>query len=201
MKIIQVKHDIQDIYDVLNNRFFNSLSPIEYGKAVQSAAESFVSYEINKILGAELLIDVSQNPDLVLEFEYSNNGPGFDRLLVTKKLRIQIKFRQVDGREYYSRQVHFENTRRHSEKNKNASSESGHVRYSNNEFDYVIVILCHIKNGVRQNCENWSYSLISSSQLEDPKVAGYCMKHIPSTLLYENRCDNIYDLADKLIKL
>lgn len=198
MKIKSNTFNYQDVKSFLDNRYINSLSCLEYGKAVQSAAEEYVTYNLNKFLGDELLIDVSKNPDLILEYNYSNNGPGFDRIYVVTKKRIQIKFRQVDGKEYYSRQIHFENTRRHSTKNKNSSAESGLVRYSVDEFDYVLVILCHIKNGIRTNCEDWSYSLISSSQLEDVNNKGYCVKHIPSSIIFENKCDNIYMLADKI---
>ena len=109
--------------------------------------------------------------------------------------------RQVNGKTPYSRQAHFENTRRQSAKNKNKSAESGLVRYSVSEFDYVLVVLCHIVNGDRNHYTNWSYSLIESSKLEDVNNQGYCVSHIPSALLLENKYDNIYMLTNKLKNL
>lgn len=198
MKINPISYDYQDVISTLDNPFIQSLSPIEYGKAIQTAVEEYVSYNVNSIAGEEILVDVSQDPLLTEKYQYSNNGPGFDRLLLPKCLRIQHKLRQVDGKTPYSKQVHFENTRRHSSKNQNKSSESGHVRYSLTEFDYVLVVLCHIIDGKRQNYQDWSYSLISSSKLKDVNNKGYCLPNIPSALLLENKYDNIYMLTSKL---
>ena len=106
--------------------------------------------------------------------------------------RIQIKFRQVDGKTPYSKQVHFENTRRHSVKNNNRSAESGHVRYSVSEFDYVCVVLCHIFDGYRTKYTNWSYSLIESYKLEDVNNQSYCLPNIPSALLLKNKWNGVW---------
>jgi hypothetical protein len=187
-----------DIINALSNPFINSLSPLEYGKAVQSAVEEYVTFKVNEIAEKEILLDVSSNEDLIEEFNYKNNGPGFDRLISDSKKRIQIKFRQVDGTEPWSRQVHFENTRRHSKKNNNSSSKSGLVCYSVSEFDYIILVLCHIKDGVRQNFHEWSFSLILVEDLEDVNNPGYCLPKIPSQIILRNYLENIYLLTESL---
>lgn len=198
MKINSISYNYQDVISTLDNPFIKSLSPLEYGKGVQTAVEEYVSHNVNSIANEEILVDVSRNPFLIEQYQYSNNGPGFDRLLLPKCLKIQNKLRQVNGKTPYSKQVHFENTRRQSTKNQNKSSVSGLVRYSVTEFDYVLVVLCHIVDGERQNYEDWSYSLISSSELEDVNNKGYCLPHIPSALLLQNKYDNIYMLTSKL---
>ena len=201
MKINQLEYTHKDVISMLDNPFIQSLSPLEYGKAIQTAVEQYVTNTINSLAEETLLIDVSKDNQLMVEYNYGNNGPGFDRLHLPSKKRIQIKLRQVDGKTPYSRQAHFENTRRHSAKNKNKSAESGHVRYSVSEFDYVLVVLCHIVDGVRTHYTNWSYSLVTSSELEDVNNEGYCVSHIPSALLLENKYDNIYMLTNKFKNL
>ena len=74
-------------------------------------------------------------------------------------------------------------------------------KIKNSEFDYVLVALCHIVNGQRKHYTDWSYSLISSVKLEDVNNKGYCLPHIPSALLLENKYDNIYMLTNKLKNL
>jgi hypothetical protein len=201
MKINMLDYTHEDVISMLENPFIQSLIPIEYGKAIQTAVEEYVTNIVNNGLEEKILVDISKNIELVEEFQYLNNGPGFDRLLLPSKKRIQIKFRQVDGKTPYSKQVHFENTRRHSVKNNNRSAESGHVRYSVSEFDYVCVVLCHIFDGYRTKYTNWSYSLIESYKLEDVNNQSYCLPNIPSALLLKNKYDNIYMLTNKLLNL
>jgi hypothetical protein len=198
MKIKELKYSHEDVISMLENPFIQSLNPLEYGKAIQTAVEQYVTNTINSISEKNLLVDVAKDSKLVEEFQYVNNGPGFDRLHLPTKKKIQIKLRQVDGKTPYSKQAHFENTRRHSAKNKNESAKSGLVRYSVSEFDYVLVVLCHIVNSERIHYTNWSYSLVESSKLEDVNIQGYCVSHIPSALLLENKYDNIYMLTNKL---
>jgi hypothetical protein len=198
MKVNELNFDYSDIISALENPFICSLTPLEYGKAIQTAVEEYITYNVNLLSEYKMLEDVSKNEILIKEYSYSNNGPGFDRLLLPQKLKVQLKLRQVDGKTSTSKSVHFENTRRHSKKNKGTASNTGLVRYSISEFDYVIVCLCHIKNGIRKKYNEWSYSLISSSELEDVNNLGFCLPHIPSALLNQNYCDNIYMLTNKL---
>lgn len=201
MKINHLDYTYQDVISALENPFIRSLSPIEYGKAVQTAVEEYVSQKINFIAEENILVDVAKDSQLLVEYNYSNNGPGFDRLHLPTRKKIQIKLRQIDGTTPFSKQVHFENTRRHSEKNQNNSAKSGHIRYSVSEFDYVLVVLCHIQNGLRKDYKEWSFALIESSKLEDVNNKGYCLPHVPSYLLSENKYDNIYMLTNKLLNL
>ena len=187
MKIKNVEFTYHDVLDALNNPFINNLTPLEYGKAVGTAVEEYVSHNVNEIGQENILIDISKDSNLIIEYKYSNNGPGFDRLHFLSKKKIQIKLRQVNGKTPFSKQVHFENTRRHSVKNQNSSAKSGLVRYGVSEFDYVLVVLCHIIDGERKKYTEWSYSLISSSDLEDVNNKGYCLPHIPSSLLLQNK--------------
>ena len=90
------------------------------------------------------------DPELDTDCPYintDNNRPGFDIVVRgadgTLK-RVQSKLRQVKGTTDFSRQTHFETTRRHSEKNKGASADSGHVAYSSDEFDYVMITLVNV---------------------------------------------------------
>lgn len=198
MKVNPLSFDHNDVIKTLENKFICSLSPIDYGKAIQTAVEEYVTYMVNLISEKTLLIDIAKNPQLIIDYLYANNGPGFDRLFLPGNIKIQIKLRQVDGKTPYSKQVHFENTRRHSTKNKNKSAESGHVRYAVSEFDYVIVVLCHIVDGERTHYTNWTYSLVSSEELQDVNNEGYCLSKIPSGLLFKNKYDNIYMLTNKL---
>jgi hypothetical protein len=198
MKVNHLSFTYDDVVSTLENPFIRSLSPLEYGKAVQTAVEEYVTYNVNLIAEERILVDVSKDPQLMEQYEYSNNGPGFDRLHLPTRKKIQIKLRQVDGKTPFSKQLHFENTRRHSEKNKNSSADTGLIRYSLSEFDYVLATICHIVDGQRTDFKQWSYSLISSGELEDVNNKGYCLPHIPSSTLYKNKFDDIYMLTNKL---
>lgn len=108
MEINPISFNYKDVVSALENPFIRSLSPIEYGKAVQTAVEEYVGYNVNLIAGEDLLVDVAKDPELMVEYQYANNGPGFDRLHLATKKKIQIKLRQVNGKTPYSKQVHFE---------------------------------------------------------------------------------------------
>lgn len=201
MKVNASEYEFKDILSLLKNPFIQSLEPLSYGKAIQSAVEEYVTTTINSICKENILLKVEDDDRLIEKFQYSNNGPGFDRLLKNSLEKIQIKFRQVNGKTPFSKQIHFENTRRHSEKNKNNSADTGLIRYGINEFDYAIIVMCHIVDGVRTKFDEWSFSLIKSESIEDVNNRGYCLPKIPSHLLLQNKYDNIYMLADKLKSL
>jgi hypothetical protein len=167
---------------------------------IQSADEQYLEMKIKEIVGKEIIINPLVNEGLIVEYNYKNNGPGFDRLLISKlgNKRIQIKFRQVDGKTPYSKQTHFSNTRRHSKKHVGKSDSTGMITYSKNEFDYVLVILCHLKDGVRTNYVNWSFSLVPSEELVDVNNNSFLLPNIPSDKLYKYKCDDIYILTEKL---
>jgi len=187
----------KDIITILDNSFISQLSNTEYGKMIQCAAEEYVEFKVNEINGDDLLINVNTSKQLIEQYNYRNNGPGFDRLTKNGK-RVQIKFRQVLGKTPYSQQTHFSNTRRHSKKNKGHGDETGMITYRNDEFDFVLVILCHIKDGIRTNYKEWSFSLIPIDELMDVNNDSFLLPNIPSDRLYKYKCECIYMLTTKL---
>jgi hypothetical protein len=202
-KLLENNYDtnIDDLIEFIENPVLKDLTPNDYGKVVQIVAEKYLELRVNKISESNLVIDIRSDQQLINEYNYSNNGPGFDRLIYNSKSRVQIKFRQVQGKTPYSRQTHFSNTRRHSGKNIGNGDATGNIVYRLDEFDYVIVILCHIKNKKRVNYTEWCYSLIPGSELVDVNNNKYCMPNIPSVILNKYKCDDIYMLTKKLESL
>tara|TARA_B110000858_G_scaffold177553_2_gene212647 strand:+ start:88 stop:687 length:600 start_codon:yes stop_codon:yes gene_type:complete len=173
-----------DARQLVNNRIIQSMTVIDWGKAMARA---------NEIIQKELLIYSGLeafDPELDTncpEINTKNNSPGFDILVKNKNgdlKRVQSKLRQVRGKDDFSHQTHFETTRRHSKKNEGASSDSGHVAYSPDEFDYVMVSLINVRTGLdrRNNIDLWSFSIIPIAELVD-SIKGCCFTHIPSKLL------------------
>ncbi len=196
------KEDIyteENIIQLIQNPIINQYSKIDYGKVIATINEHYVKLNINNFIGQKILLH-NESDYLELKEKYninsSNNGPGFDLFHIKTLKKIQVKFRQVDGKTPYSKQLHFENTRRHSEKNNNESAKSGHIAYSINEFDFIIITLCHIQNNKRPNYKNWSFSLIPIKELEDPNNLGYCLSHIPSSVVEKYHKKNIEELCE-----
>ena len=173
--------------EMLENKIVQSMTIIDWGKAMARC---------NEIIQTDLLrycgID-AYDPELDDKCPYidtTNNSPGFDIVVRNpndgKLLRIQSKLRQVQGMTDYSRQVHFETTRRHSQKNQGASSHTGHVAYSTDEFDYVMVSLINVKldTSKRNNIDEWSFSIIPIHELINQE-RGCCVTTISSELLYK----------------
>lgn len=195
------KLTLMEIENFLSQQYLTRLSTIDYGKTIQKAAEDYVC-EFSRTLSSKVsLLDLErESSQLKEEYSYYNNGSGFDRLLYPQKKRVQVKFRQVEGKTPFSRQTHFSNTRRHSDKNKGKGDETGTVSYSSQEMDYVLVILCHLKqnDNTFRNYKNWSFSLIPVEELLDVNREGFLLNSIPSETLYKNKCDDIYMLTKKL---
>jgi len=188
----------KNIIRLIENPIINTYSTIEYGKSMATINEHYVRFNINNYVGSKIMLGDNDYEELKKHnVDVSNNGTGFDSFNINNSKRYQNKFRQVTGKMPYSKQLHFENTRRHSKKNNNSSSNSGHVVYSINEFDYVIFTICHIVNGVRPNYKEWSFSLIPIEKLEDPNNIGYCLPQIPSILVKEYFISNIDELCKK----
>ena len=177
------------VRQLIENSIIKSMSVIDWGKAMARANE-YIQKELLRFSGVEVYDpQLDQNcPNINTD----NNSPGFDLIVKNKngKLkRIQSKLRQVTGVTDFSQRTHFETTRRNSKKNKDkATSESGHVAYSADEFDYVMVTLINVKNGTeRRNDVNlWSFSIIPISDLVDPNK-GCCLTKIPSKVLEKNK--------------
>jgi len=155
----------------------------DWGKQCARANEYLQKYKIQAFLGPEYTVlhsdELATISDEIIidilninEISVKNNSPGFDIIIIhnkTKKVyRIQSKLRQVKGKDPYSTQVDFETTRRNSEKNKD-NGDTGHVSYSTNEFDFVMVTLVHIgkeKNlKIRESHTEWVHSFIPIDKL------------------------------------
>ncbi len=118
-----------------------------------------------------------------------NNSPGYDLIIITpenKHIRVQSKLRQVRGIHDYSQQVHFETTRRNCEKNKD-KNHTGHICYSLNEFEFVMISLINDRENREKikNCNLWTFSLIHINDLQDIKH-DCCYSYIKPEILKTN---------------
>ena len=173
--------------ELLSNDIIQSMSVIDWGKAMARANE-IIQRDLLRSKGFE-----AWDPQLDKDcppYDTANNSPGFDILLKKdgKLVRVQSKLRQVKGKTDFSTQTHFETTRRHSKKNEGETSSTGHVTYSDNEFDYVFVSLVNVRDSLnkRNNVNDWSFSLIPISDLIAPGKQ-CCLPHIPSKILKKNK--------------
>jgi hypothetical protein len=184
-----------------NNRIAN-MSRIDWGKTI-AVSNQYIQRNILRYLLKSYKYSVYSTDDTDMpNIDITNNSPGFDLVIVTpenKYLRVQSKLRQVKGKEDYSQQIHFETTRRNSEKNKN-KNHTGHVCYSLNEFDLVMISLVNDKlnrNKIK-NCNLWTYSLIPIKELENTKYK-CCYSHITPNILKKNIIKITDDIRNKLI--
>lgn len=195
--------------ELIKNEIIQSMSVIDWGKAMARCNE-IIQKEILKSIGIKAY-DPETDEDCP-EINTANNSPGFDMVVVCedkamrmpvmgvqvmgskdKIYRLQSKLRQVKGLTDFSQQTHFETTRRHSKKNEGTASDSGHVAYGCDEFDYVMVTLINIgKDGNnltnRNNVDKWSFSLIPVAALIDEE-RGCCSSKISSEILKKYEFD------------
>lgn len=148
------------------------------------------------------LVYSTDDIDIPTNINIKNNSPGFDLLIITPEninIRVQSKLRQVNGIYDYSHQVHFETTRRNSEKNKD-KNHTGHICYSLDEFDFVMFSLINdrIDRNNIKNCNLWSYSLIPIKDLED-KIHNCCYSHIKPEIIKKNLITIDDDIRTKLL--
>ena len=120
---------------------------------------------------------------------------GYD-LLTEKYNRVQVKYRYVNGKTPFSKQLHFETTRRNSKKNEGVASKSGHVSYSIDEFDYVASVIVHGAKDMTpiqylNSLNDAKILLIKVSELEDPERKGCCLNSIPSKVLQNNQSNSL----------
>ena len=173
-----------DARALVNNKLLQSYSIIDWGKAMARANE-IIQKDLLKHVGIEAY-DPSLDANCP-QIDTKNNSPGFDIVVKNKNgvlKRIQSKLRQVKGANDFSQQTHFETTRRHSKKNLGSSSDTGHVAYSPDEFDYVMITLINVRDGLekRNNVDDWSFSIIPISELVN-KDKGCCLTSIPAKIL------------------
>ena len=170
--------------ELIINEIVADSSVIDWGK-IMARPNEIIQKDILKSLNIKAY-DPEKDPDCP-QIDTTNNSPGFDIIVKStdnKLYRIQSKLRQVKGKTNFSQQIHFETTRRHSKKNEGTASDSGHVAYSCDEFDYVMVTLINVGNDGknRNNVDKWSFSLIPVEDIIDKKK-GCCLTKIPSDIL------------------
>jgi hypothetical protein len=183
----------KDAKELIENGIIQNMTVIDWGKAMARCNE-IIQKDILKSICIEAY-DPETDEDCP-EISIANNSPGFDILAKNsngKMCRIQSKLRQVKGVTDFSQKTHFETTRRHSKKNEGAASDSGHVAYGCDEFDYVMVSLVNVgKDGKkrinRNNVDKWSFSLIPVEALID-KEKGCCFGKISSKILNQYKFD------------
>ena len=183
---------IIDIHDknLLENKRISNMSRIDWGKTM-AVSNQYIQRNILKFMLKDSGCSVysTDDEDLPSIIDTKNNSPGFDLVVISpeKKItRIQSKLRQVNGNYDYSKQIHFETTRRNSEKNKD-KNHTGHICYSLDEFDLVMISLVNdrLNRDKIKNCNLWTYSLISIKELEDIEH-NCCYSHIKPEILHKN---------------
>ena len=188
--------------NLLLNKRISGMSRIDWGKTM-AVSNQYIQRNILRYMLAPYGYSVfSTDDDDLPQIDTTNNSPGFDLVILTpegKHIRVQSKLRQVQGKHDYSQQIHFETTRRNSEKNKD-KNHTGHVCYSLDEFDLVMISLVNDREnrGKIKNCDMWSYSLIPISELED-KEHNCCYSHISPEILKKNIIKIEDDIRGKLI--
>jgi len=200
------KLDIMDIIEtddrnlLENNRIVN-MSKIDWGKTMAVSNQYIQRNILRYMLKPFGYLVYSTDDDDIPDINIKNNSPGFDLVIVTpenKHIRVQSKIRQIKGKHDYSRQIHFETTRRNSKKNKD-KNHTGHVCYSLDEFDLVMISLVNDKLNRKdkiKNCNLWTYSLISIKELEDVEH-NCCYSHIKSEILQNNIIKITDDIRNK----
>ena len=171
---------------LLTNPIIDEMSVIDWGKA-NARNNEIIQKDILRYVGIDAF-DPQKDSDCP-NIDIKNNSPGFDILVRNhegKLCRVQSKLRQVKGKTDFSQQTHFETTRRHSKKNEGVNSNSGHVAYAADEFDYVMVSLINVREGTakRSNVSSWSFSIIPISALVNQET-GCCMTHISAKVLQQ----------------
>jgi len=198
-----------DVKHMITNKFILKMSFIDWGKTMAIANEYICKDLINsmtdlRIVHTDECIEGSEGSLLLekLNIDVSNNGSGFDTIVLSNGIRIQCKLRQVDGKTPYSRQTHFDNTRRTTGLNEGeeGGGETGHVRYGSDEFDYVLVALVqsYKDKTVRGDLNKWNFSFIPISDLVDPNVPNFCRNAIPANVLEKNKLETDNDWIDKV---
>jgi len=184
----------EDDRKLLENRRIYNMGRGDWGKAMavpnQYMHRNFLRRNLEPHGCRVYSTDDSDLPEGVIT---ANNSPGFDLVVVLPDGRIktvQSKLRQVDGRADHSKQIHFETTRRNSKKNQE-KNHTGHICYSPDEFDVVMLSLVNDRENreKRKDCNLWSFCIIPVAELEDPAHPGCCVSHISSKIVEKNMVD------------
>jgi hypothetical protein len=207
---MQTEFDLMNVIEeddrkLLENNRINNMKRGDWGKAMavpnQYIHRNLLNYHLQK---HGCRVYSTDDADLPAEVSIANNSPGFDLIIVLpdgKIKTVQSKLRQIDGITDYSKQIHFETTRRNSKKNQD-KNHTGHICYSLNEFDYVMISLVNDRENTnkRKNCNLWSFCIIPISELEDTKHPGCCMSHITSKIVEQNIVNMHTDISYKFIQ-
>ena len=174
---------------LLNNKRIMNMTTIDWGKCI-SISNQYIQRNLLR-LNKNIEVYSTDDEKCPTVFDTKNNSPGFDLIIKDKDkyYRVQSKLRQVKGKTHYSTSVHFETTRRHSSKNK-----TGHITYSIDEFDYVLVSLILRSNNSRNDINKWRFSLIPIHILRDGEN-NYCVSSIPSKVLSDYKIENFTELT------
>lgn len=205
-KIKNVDLDIMEIIDeedkeLLLNKRIQNMTRIDWAKTIatsnQHIQKNILQYKLSKF---GYKIYTSDDNDFPKNINKTNNSPGFDIITINqdgKIYKIQSKLRQVKGNTDYSQQLHFETTRRNTEKNKD-KNHTGHVCYSLDEFDFVMVSIVNDKQNRDKikNCNQWTYCIIPISDLKDEKH-NCCVSRIETKIIKKN----IIDLKKDIINI
>lgn len=192
----------KDDRNLLENNRIANMARIDWGKTM-AVSNQYIQRNILRVMLEPYGYLVYSTDDADMPYiNIANNSPGFDLIIVTpenKHIRIQSKLRQVKGINDYSQQTHFETTRRNSDKNKD-KNHTGHICYSLDEFDLVMVSLVNDKlnRDKIKNCNLWTYSLIPIIELED-KEHNCCYSHIKPEILQKNVIKITDDIRSKLV--
>ena len=199
--VINIMNIIEE-YDLnlLNNRRIQNMTRIDWGKTMAVSNQYIQRNILRHMLKPYGYSVYSTDDDDLPKINIANNSPGFDLVILTpddKHIRVQSKLRQVKGTLDYSQQIHFETTRRNSEKNKD-KNHTGHVCYSLDEFDFVMISLVNDKfnRDKIKNCNFWTYCFISIKHLEDKKH-NCCYSHITPKILEKNIIKVTDDIRNK----
>lgn len=192
----------EDDKNLLENKRIINMSRIDWGKTM-SVSNQYIQRNILRHMLSPYGYLVYSTDDIDIPIiNLKNNSHGFDLLIITPEninIRVQSKLRQVRGLYDYSNQVHFETTRRNCEKNKD-KNHTGHICYSLDEFDFVMISLINDRNDSNniKNCNLWTFSFIPIKELEDKKY-NCCYSHITPDILEKNIISINDDIRFKFI--
>jgi len=191
--------EIDDRKLIENNRILN-MSRIDWGKTM-AVSNQYIQRNILRYMLKPFGYIVYSTDDKECPNINSNNSQGYDLVILSpenKIIRIQSKIRQVNGINDYSKKIHFETTRRNSNKNID-KNHTGHICYSLDEFDLVMITLVNDRinrNIIIKDCNLWSYSLIPIKELEDIEH-NCCYSYISSDTLKKNIINMTDDIRVK----
>jgi hypothetical protein len=181
-----------------------NMSVIDWGKTMAVSNQYIQRNILRKHFPNYKIYTTDDKIDNVTNLCFGNNSPGYDIVVIKPDnsiVRIQSKLRQVSGKTDTSKQVHFETTRRHSNKNI-LKSKSGHVSYSIDEFDFVFLSLINVANNYdkRKDCNLWSFCLIPIKELQDGEN-DFCITHITPNILKKYSIDFKKNISDSILDI